>query len=169
MQCVTCKALAIFALAKDASWHAPHHQINVLLQTAGPALQRSRGSALFGVVQMVLKCADIGHLAAAPQTHKRWTLLLEEEFYRQVHGVQCSAMLRYAMLCHLRHALPCYAVPCYAMPCHAMLCPAMTCHASCSVSWGSASHIKTRARVRLHRYARYIQVVARQRIHTGNP
>ncbi|DBA80660.1 TPA: hypothetical protein ACH3X1_007904 [Trebouxia sp. C0004] len=33
--------------------------------------------------QMVVKCADIGHLAADPKTHKRWALLLEEEFFRQ--------------------------------------------------------------------------------------
>ena len=33
---------------------------------------------------MVLKCADIGHLAADPATHKRWSLKLEEEFFRQV-------------------------------------------------------------------------------------
>ena len=34
--------------------------------------------------QMVLKCADIGHLAADPKTHKRWASQLEEEFFRQV-------------------------------------------------------------------------------------
>ena len=34
--------------------------------------------------QMVLKCADIGHLAADPKTHKRWAYQLEEEFFRQV-------------------------------------------------------------------------------------
>ncbi|DBA95437.1 TPA: putative 3',5'-cyclic phosphodiesterase pde-3, partial [Trebouxia sp. C0006] len=33
--------------------------------------------------QMILKCADIGHLAAAPRTHKRWAIQLEEEFFRQ--------------------------------------------------------------------------------------
>jgi hypothetical protein len=33
---------------------------------------------------MVLKCADIGHLAASLHTHKRWALQLEEEFFRQV-------------------------------------------------------------------------------------
>ncbi len=33
---------------------------------------------------MVLKCADIGHLAAGLHTHKRWALQLEEEFFRQV-------------------------------------------------------------------------------------
>jgi len=33
---------------------------------------------------VVLKCADIGHLAVSPKTHKRWALLLEEEFFRQV-------------------------------------------------------------------------------------
>ena len=34
-------------------------------------------------VQMVLKCADIGHLAASVATHKRWAYQLEEEFFRQ--------------------------------------------------------------------------------------
>ena len=32
---------------------------------------------------MVLKCADIGHLAASPRTHRRWAYQLEEEFFRQ--------------------------------------------------------------------------------------
>ena len=35
-------------------------------------------------VQVALKCADIGHLAASPEVHKRWALLLEEEFFLQV-------------------------------------------------------------------------------------
>ncbi len=35
-------------------------------------------------LQMVLKCADIGHLAVDPKTHKRWAFQLEEEFFRQV-------------------------------------------------------------------------------------
>ncbi|KAL0024765.1 hypothetical protein WJX79_003822 [Trebouxia sp. C0005] len=35
------------------------------------------------VEQMVMKCADIGHLAAAARTHKRWAYQLEEEFFRQ--------------------------------------------------------------------------------------
>ena len=35
-------------------------------------------------LQMVLKCADIGHLSVDPATHKRWAFQLEEEFYRQV-------------------------------------------------------------------------------------
>lgn len=33
---------------------------------------------------MVLKCADIGHLAADIKTHQRWSYQLEEEFFRQV-------------------------------------------------------------------------------------
>ena len=33
---------------------------------------------------MVMKCADIGHLAADIKTHKRWAFQLEEEFFRQV-------------------------------------------------------------------------------------
>ena len=35
-------------------------------------------------MQMVLKCADIGHLAAGLKIHKRWAYQLEEEFFRQV-------------------------------------------------------------------------------------
>ncbi|KAL3144948.1 hypothetical protein ABBQ32_003454 [Trebouxia sp. C0010 RCD-2024] len=35
------------------------------------------------IEQMVLKCADIGHLAAAPRIHKKWAYQLEEEFFRQ--------------------------------------------------------------------------------------
>ena len=35
-------------------------------------------------MQMMLKCADIGHLAADVATHKRWAYQLEEEFFRQV-------------------------------------------------------------------------------------
>ena len=45
------------------------------------------------LVQMVLKCADIGHLAVAPKTHKRWALLLEEEFFRQVCFLPASLSL----------------------------------------------------------------------------
>ena len=33
---------------------------------------------------MVVKCADIGHLAADIKTHQRWAFQLEEEFFRQV-------------------------------------------------------------------------------------
>ena len=35
-------------------------------------------------LQMLLKCADIGHLAADQETHKRWAFQLEEEFFQQV-------------------------------------------------------------------------------------
>ena len=44
---------------------------------------------------MVLKCADIGHLAADLNTHKRWACQLEEEFYRQVHNLS-KAMIAYS-------------------------------------------------------------------------
>lgn len=41
-------------------------------------------SAFFvSVLQMLLKCADIGHLAAPSALHKRWAYQLEEEFFRQ--------------------------------------------------------------------------------------
>lgn len=43
-------------------------------------------------MQMVLKCADIGHLAVDPKTHKQWAYQLEEEFFRQVLFVRtCHA------------------------------------------------------------------------------
>ncbi|KAJ9511675.1 hypothetical protein QJQ45_017984 [Haematococcus lacustris] len=35
------------------------------------------------VLSVALKCADIGHLAAQPEVHRRWVLLLEEELFRQ--------------------------------------------------------------------------------------
>ena len=50
----------------------------------GYALPCPELPSLKGVVQMILKCADIGHLAAAPRTHRRWAYQLEEEFFRQV-------------------------------------------------------------------------------------
>ncbi len=45
-------------------------------------------------VQMVLKCADIGHLAADLSTHKRWAYQLEEEFFRQVSYPSSPACLK---------------------------------------------------------------------------
>ena len=50
-------------------------------------------------MQMLLKCADIGHLTAAPKTHKRWAVQLEEEFFRQAspptaaHGSYVMSLL----------------------------------------------------------------------------
>ena len=38
-------------------------------------------------VQMLLKCADIGHLAADQDTHRRWAYQLEEEFFQQVNSL----------------------------------------------------------------------------------
>ena len=60
------------------------------------------------LMQMLIKCADIGHLAAAPRTHKRWATQLEEEFFKQV---LCCAVLRCAVL---RCAALCCAVLCCA-------------------------------------------------------
>lgn len=39
---------------------------------------------------MLLKCADIGHLAADQETHKKWAYQLEEEFFQQVIHCSCS-------------------------------------------------------------------------------
>ena len=53
-------------------------------------------------VQMVLKCADIGHLAAAPRTHRRWAFQLEEEFFRQVPAF---LLLACCIFTHSQHKL----------------------------------------------------------------
>ena len=68
------------------------------------------------LVQMLLKCADIGHLAADVSTHKRWAYQLEEEFFRQVstppHLLVCKAhhalvlCLLVCVLSLLTHAEP---------------------------------------------------------------
>lgn len=51
---------------------------------------------------MVLKCADIGHLAATPKTHKRWAYQLEEEFFRQViPATACMAYLHTGPYLHM--------------------------------------------------------------------
>lgn len=47
-------------------------------------LQATCFADLDTLLQMMLKCADIGHLAAAPANHKRWAYQLEEEFFQQV-------------------------------------------------------------------------------------
>ena len=53
------------------------------------------------VVQMVLKCADIGHLSVDPVTHKRWAYQLEEEFFRQVQCCTTNAMEPSCSLTHI--------------------------------------------------------------------
>ncbi|KAJ9511800.1 hypothetical protein QJQ45_022674, partial [Haematococcus lacustris] len=50
------------------------------------------------VLSVALKCADIGHLAAQPEVHRRWVLLLEEELFRQgdkeaAAGMPVSALM----------------------------------------------------------------------------
>ena len=41
------------------------------------------------VLQVALKCADVGHLAAPRSVHWTWVQLLEEEFFRQVSATRC--------------------------------------------------------------------------------
>jgi len=38
-------------------------------------------------LQLALKCADLGHLAAPRSTHLKWVVALEEELFRQVGTV----------------------------------------------------------------------------------
>ena len=66
------------------------------------------------LVQMLLKCADIGHLAADPVTHKKWALQLEEEFFQQV----CVYIHSHAPCNHLPVSA---SVNCYmqSLDCHA--------------------------------------------------
>ncbi len=47
---------------------------------------------------MLLKCADIGHLAAAPANHRRWALCLEEEFFQQVTAHLACGIQFYSIL-----------------------------------------------------------------------
>ena len=53
-----------------------------LVHQACCMIPRIQSVCVWGV-QMLLKCADIGHLAADQETHKRWAYQLEEEFFRQ--------------------------------------------------------------------------------------
>ncbi|KAF5833462.1 hypothetical protein DUNSADRAFT_10217 [Dunaliella salina] len=50
------------------------------------------------VLQMALKCADLGHLTHVRDVHRRWVLLLEEEMFRQgdaekAHGLPASPLM----------------------------------------------------------------------------
>lgn len=56
----------------------------VIKQTSCMRQCQARTKAVWMAVQVALKCADIGHLAASPDVHNRWALLLEEEFFLQV-------------------------------------------------------------------------------------
>ena len=49
----------------------------------------------------MLKCADIGHLAATPASHQRWAFQLEEELFRQVPGY---------LKCQLCNPITCHGV-----------------------------------------------------------
>ena len=81
----------------------------------------TKSCTVFVTLQMLVKCADIGHLAAAPRTHKRWATQLEEEFFRQV--THCYFVRRHTAiscgvaLCHavLRRAVSCCAASCCAV------------------------------------------------------
>ena len=55
------------------------------------------------VLQMLLKCADIGHLAAEPETHKKWAYMLEEEFFQQVWVVKTLLLQDLLPLCTIQN------------------------------------------------------------------
>ncbi|DBA79866.1 TPA: hypothetical protein ACH3X1_008215 [Trebouxia sp. C0004] len=74
----------------QAAFKRPGGNEGTTSQGAGPAAPRCgvdwdgvKAEDKTLVHQMVLKCADIGHLAAPPRTHRRWAFQLEEEFFRQ--------------------------------------------------------------------------------------
>ncbi|DBB04745.1 TPA: putative 3',5'-cyclic phosphodiesterase pde-3 [Trebouxia sp. C0006] len=74
----------------QAAFKRPGGNDSTTSQGAGPAAPRCgvdwdgvKAEDKTLVHQMVLKCADIGHLAAPPRTHRRWAFQLEEEFFRQ--------------------------------------------------------------------------------------
>ncbi len=52
----------------------------------GPLVEEEADRSL--VMQVALKCADVGHLAAPWEVHHRWVSGLEEEFFRQVRDSQ---------------------------------------------------------------------------------
>ncbi|GMH44924.1 hypothetical protein BSKO_12881 [Bryopsis sp. KO-2023] len=50
------------------------------------------------VLQIALKCSDVGHLACSRVVHKKWVALLEEEFFRQgdqerMNGMKISPLM----------------------------------------------------------------------------
>ncbi len=74
-------------------------------------------------VQMVIKCADIGHLAADHNTHKRWSYKLEEEFFRQVQPPQLTRSSW-----HILHEEATPALWCQVLT---MLCLLAVCSGAC--------------------------------------
>lgn len=84
---------------------------------------------------MVLKCADIGHLAASPNTHKRWAYQLEEEFFRQViHATACMGYLHEGPYMHMAwHCKPCSVWQDTGS--HVFKKPCSTCH-DAGRNWG---------------------------------
>ena len=71
-------------------------------------------------LQMVLKCADIGHLAAPPRTHRRWAFQLEEEFFRQVP----TDLAAYAVnICS--YVMPAHFMQHTYVPCNSAFCGSM--------------------------------------------
>lgn len=88
-------------------------------------------------MQMVLKCADIGHLAADPITHKRWAFQLEEEFFRQVYHLSvfvcldCFCLFACVCLMNLSHGRQSICMKAWLRIClHTRLC-------ICSIAWQS--------------------------------
>ncbi|KAL0019791.1 hypothetical protein WJX77_003107 [Trebouxia sp. C0004] len=74
----------------QAAFNRPGGNDGTTSQGAGPAAPRCgvdwdgvKAEDKTLVHQMVLKCAEIGHLATPPRTHRRWAFQLEEEFFQQ--------------------------------------------------------------------------------------
>lgn len=90
-----------------AQYHACGHMHRILPAEIN---EKRKNLKPFLTLQMLVKCADIGHLAAAPRTHKRWATQLEEEFFRQVtyrYVVLGCAMLCCAVLCCVQRLMLC--------------------------------------------------------------
>lgn len=49
-----------------------------------PSYTISIAKSILDLIQMALKCADLGHLASPETVHRKWVQLLEEEMFRQV-------------------------------------------------------------------------------------
>lgn len=78
-----CRKLVIdMVLATDLSNHFEFIG-NFKTVVAGEQLDTSQPKSRHLLLKMALKCADVGHAAKALPLHKKWTLRVIEEFYRQ--------------------------------------------------------------------------------------
>ena len=59
---------------------------------------------------MAIKCADLGHLAAEWDVHRRWVSVLEEEFFLQVPRHAQQSVRQHCLL-HVYLSTVCLSAP----------------------------------------------------------